>query len=174
MIVMAKNAGRPRKSMSSKRIKSSDGLPVVDHEKIPSKRRNTADVALQNKVKLIEYLANPNNPPLCRTDLAIHVLGYTCLTSMYYHMTPAEFRDIEIEALEMRRSAYIDKLAKVDEALFLKAYEGDVAAIKLVYQRFEGWTEKKDFNIQQGITINIVRFGDIGTNGRKESDSKSS
>lgn len=140
-------------------------------EKTKYSRRD--DVGLNVRIKLLEYLANPQNPFLNRTELATKVLNYKTVTALYYHITSAEIKDIEIEAMEMRRTAYITRLSKVDDALFDKAYEGDVNAIKLVYQRFEGWTEKKDYNVQQGINVNIVRFGDVEINGCSKDDKPS-
>ena len=45
--------------------------------------------------------------------------------------------------MDIRRKKYIANLARIDKVLLSTAESGDVSAIKLVYQRFEGWSEKR-------------------------------
>ncbi len=96
-----------------------------------------------NRHKLIDYQVNPDNDFLNRESLSTLVLGYKQKNAIYKYFTPDELCDIEKEALDIRRTKYAYKLAITDKALFDKAKEGDVAAIRLVYQRFEGWVEKQ-------------------------------
>ena len=99
----------------------------------------------QYKQKIVEYLANPDNPPITRTRLAIEVLGFADESPLYYKFKPAELSAIEREALALRRSCYANELAKVDKSLLKRAAskKGTAADAKLAYQRFEGWSEKK-------------------------------
>ena len=50
---------------------------------------------------------------------------------------------MEREALELRRRKYASQLAKIDRSVLSAAAEGDIAAARLAYQRFEGWSEKR-------------------------------
>ena len=96
----------------------------------------------RHKAVLLEYLSNPDNRPVNRKALSIDVLGFADSTVLYQVFSPEEIRDIEHEALELRRKCYASKLAKVDDGLIKKAIAGDPAAAKLVFQRYESWTEK--------------------------------
>ncbi len=57
--------------------------------------------------------------------------------------TVEELNQIEREALELRRRKYANQLAKIDRSVLSAAAEGDIAAARLAYQRFEGWSEKR-------------------------------
>ena len=96
----------------------------------------------RHKAKLLEYLSNPDNEPVNRKGMSIDILGFSDGTIIYQVFTPEEIRDIEHEALELRRKCYASRLAKVDDALIKRAIEGDPAAAKLVFQKYEQWSEK--------------------------------
>ena len=106
-----------------------------------------------HRTKLVEYLADPSNPILSRAELATQVLGFKYPQQIHIAFTAAELNEIEREALAIRRGKYASALARVDAGLLKKAAEGDPAAAKLVYQRFEGWSEKTNLNIGGGISI---------------------
>jgi hypothetical protein len=97
----------------------------------------------RHKQKLLEYLSNPDNDFIPRNQYASNVLGYKRSHAIYKTFTPDELYDIEQQALDNRRKKYASQLAKIDKALFQRALEGDPQAIKLCYQRFEGWSEKQ-------------------------------
>ena len=97
----------------------------------------------RNTIKLLEYLGDPNNKILTKTELALTVLGYKRMESLYNCFTVDELSEIETQALELRRKRYSPQLMEIDKALIKAAKGGDSHAIKLCYQRFEGWTEKK-------------------------------
>lgn len=107
------------------------------------------------KVKLLEYLGNPENEFLSRINLSTDILGYK--TGQYIHrlFTAEEIDEIEREALEIRRKKYASQLARVDSALLRQAKAGDTPAVKLAYQRFEGWVEKKRFEGDMNLTVII-------------------
>ena len=94
-------------------------------------------------LKLFEYLGNPENEFLARGDLSTLVLGYEHVQQIHNIFTADEIQKIEKLALEIRRKKYAVHLAKADIALFKEAEGGDVQAIKLAYQRFEDWSEKR-------------------------------
>ncbi len=95
------------------------------------------------KCKIVEYLANPENDFPSREYLALDVLGMKHKQHLFRIFTGAELQEIEREALEIRRTKYAASIALVDKGLLRKAAEGDSAAAKLVYQRFDGWAETK-------------------------------
>ena len=107
--------------------------------------RKGSDVKKQeNKRKLLEYLGNPANEFPTRVFMNDVVLGYDKSAQYIYKIfTLEELAKIEQEALAARRLKYSPGIAKIDRALILKALEGDTAAIKLCYQRFEDWSEKQ-------------------------------
>ncbi|BEQ16027.1 hypothetical protein [Desulfoferula mesophila] len=86
---------------------------------------------------ILEYLTNPDNEWPTRQDLATKVLGIS-QGMLYQHFTGAELDQLEAEALNLRRSQIARYSVKVDRALYDKAVEGDVSAMKLWYQRMEG------------------------------------
>jgi hypothetical protein len=110
-------------------------------------------------LKIIDVLSDSDQVFPSRDELAKKI-GTTRAT-IYRHYTPAELCVLEKLALEERRKRYANKIAKIDESLMGRALDGDVPAIKLVYQRLEGWSEKHDLNVGGSITINVIRrFGE--------------
>lgn len=97
----------------------------------------------RNKIKLLEYLGNPENKFCDRTTMALKVLGYKDQSLLYRYFNCDELAEIEKEALAMRRKKYSPEIAKVDKAMLKQAKEGNDKAAKLCYQRFEDWGEKK-------------------------------
>lgn len=96
----------------------------------------------KKKDKLLKYLGNPENGFPNGEVLAKEVLGYRQRQSLYKMFTADELHEIWTEALRIRRKRYAAHLAEVDQALLTLAKTGDAQAAKLVYQRFEGWSEK--------------------------------
>lgn len=106
----------------------------------------------QHKLKLLEYLANPENEIMNRSSLADKVLGITP-SVMYRTFNADELSEIEYEALRRRRSRYSLKISQVDNALFAKAIEGEVKAIELVYKKFENWNPNQKIEISTSDNI---------------------
>lgn len=98
----------------------------------------------QHRAKILEYLADPSNTEIEREDIAKKVCGFTGTQGLYFHFTGAELDEIYREALEIRRTRYAKELMQVDRGLVKKAVSGDAQAAKLVFQRYEGWVEKKE------------------------------
>jgi len=93
-----------------------------------------------HRAKIIEYLADPENPFLSWSRVGHLVLNHKNPKSVYHLFDAEERGEIFKEALELRRRRYAYLLASVDKALFHKAMtEGDPTAAKLLYQRFENW-----------------------------------
>ena len=101
----------------------------------------------RNRDKLLQYLGNPENDWPDRTSMALKVLGYKSTASLYKMFTLAELQDIEREGLDIRRGKYSNLLARVDKSLIEAAIAGDPRAAKLVYQRFENWSEKQNVEL---------------------------
>lgn len=97
--------------------------------------------------KMLEYLSDPSNEIPTRVLLATEVLGMAQSTQLYATFTLEELEAIEAEALKIRRTKYAPELSKVDRALLKQASKGDTQAAKLCYQRFEGWSEKKELEL---------------------------
>jgi len=97
----------------------------------------------KHKAKLLEYMSNPDNDFPTRAVMSLHVLGFKQRQQINKVFSVEELHDIEQEALENRRKKYASQLARVDKALMAQAESGDTQAIKLCYQRFEGWSEKQ-------------------------------
>ncbi len=107
------------------------------------------------RVKLVEYLGNPNNDFRGRAFLSTHVLGYKNEHQIHRLFSGDEIHEIEREALEIRRKKYAFRLSRIDIALLNQATAGDVPAIKLSYQRFEDWSEKQRFEGDLNLTGNL-------------------
>jgi hypothetical protein len=99
----------------------------------------------KHRINLVEYLSNPENEMPNRQGMADY-LGIT-RDSLYKNFTPDELYDIEQEALANRRKKYSSQISRVDAGLMKRAEDGDVAAAKLIYQRFEGWSEKQEHKL---------------------------
>ena len=129
-------------------------------------RRTTTE---QHRVKLVEYLADPENEFPSRSFLASNVLGFKNASVIYRHFTPAELDQIEAEALELRRRRYVRSFAAVDSAMIAKAKDGDPVAAKLIYQRLEGWNpaQKVESKVEVSgeLTLADILGGENGEEG---------
>ncbi len=110
-------------------------------------RRDTARRKLYEKrrTKLINFLSRPDSEFLTRRAQREY-LGMR-ERAFYQMFTREDLLQIEREALQLRRDRYAPDLAAVDRGLLDRAASGDPAAAKLVYQKFEGWSEKASMDI---------------------------
>ena len=99
--------------------------------------------------QIVSYLGNPENEWLGRQRLTLEVLEYKNQTAIYQIFTVADLAEIEAEALAIRRKRLAGISVQVDAAVIKKAMDGDIAAAKLYYQRFEGWSEKQ--KVEHGV-----------------------
>lgn len=97
----------------------------------------------KHRSKLLEYMSDPNNDFPTREQMSLEILGFAQRQTINKVFSVEELHEIEQEALENRRRKYASILAKVDSALLERAQQGDPQAIKLVYQKFENWSEKQ-------------------------------
>ena len=116
----------------------------------------------KHKLKLLEYLGNPENEFCNRLTQAKVVLGFANETQLYRHFTPDELSEIEAEALAIRRKKYSPHIATIDRAMISEANKGNPKAAKLCYQRFEDWGETKRTTLEGnlGLQVEIVNYGD--------------
>lgn len=80
-----------------------------------------------------------------------------------------ELHEIEKVSLEIRRRRFSRVSRDVDDALVRRALSGDVMAMKLYYQRIEGWSEKQILagDGENPIELNIGRLlDDVERSGR--------
>jgi len=110
----------------------------------------------RHKHNILEYLGNPENGFPDRLHIAKDVLKFKSPAYLYRIFTLEELAEIEKEGLELRRKKYISHLAMVDTGLLKRAATGDPAAAKLVYQRFEAWSEKIDLKHKANIGLQLT------------------
>lgn len=113
----------------------------------------------RHRAVLLAYLSNADNPIIRRRQDYLKLLGLSAGSPGYINhiFTRDELSDIEAEGLASRRRAYSPRLAMVDDGLLAKAADGNAAEAKLVYQRFEGWSDKNqdDSNARPMVVIQI-------------------
>lgn len=123
----------------------------------------------KHRLKLIEYLGNPENEFLDRIVLSQKVLGFKQENQIYKIFTPDEMCEIEKEALAIRRKKYSPEIAKVDKAMLKEAKAGNDKAAKLCYQRFEDWGEKKRVDFEKPprfeAIVNMISEAQKGETG---------
>jgi hypothetical protein len=61
----------------------------------------------RHRIKLLEYLGNPENEWLTRSRLSTEALGFRRENQVYRVFTVEELNQIEVEALDIRRKKYI-------------------------------------------------------------------
>lgn len=61
------------------------------------------NVKARNRVKLAEYIGNPDNEFSDRTEMAVTVLGYTTTVTLYRQFKPFELSEIEAEGFKLRK-----------------------------------------------------------------------
>lgn len=116
------------------------------HNKMPTKLSGSAKE--RHRGKLLQYLGNPENEVPARCLFSTEILGLSNGEYIYQVFTPDELAEIEREALEIRRKKYATLLSNVDRALYNQCLKGDPQAIKLFYQRFENWSERKTLAVE--------------------------
>ena len=109
--------------------------------------------------KVIEYWSNPDNELCSWKEACIDVLKVKKASQWIFKAFDERTRNKAMEiALHLRRSKMIEKIAKVEDAMYQKALSGDSGAVKLFKQVVEGWSDKKlgnnveDVKPENGIT----------------------
>ena len=114
----------------------------------------------RHKETILGYLANPDNGYPTRKFITTELLGLSNSSQLYRYFTPTEMSEIEDHGLELRRKRYASRIAMVDDGLMKKAASGDAAAAKLVFQRYENWSEKsrKELSIDGPILQQVLNI----------------
>lgn len=112
--------------------------------------RKSTPTKQKYKSMILEYLGNIDNDPPTRDELADKALKIS-RTTLYNHFSPGELAELEADGLAIRRARYAGKSAAIDSALVARALKGDVRAIRLYYERIEGWSPKSTLAIEQNL-----------------------
>lgn len=112
----------------------------------------------KKELKLLEFLENTTEDWPDRQTLGQEVLGYKNGQSIWNVFTAEDLDRIEQNALERRRAKFARFSAVIDQSLIEKALGGDTAAMKLYYQRFEGWSDKLGLTIEK-VTVEPLLDG---------------
>lgn len=99
---------------------------------------------INNKVKILEYLSDPENEFLSRGELSVTVLGYKHNRTIYRSLTPEELTEIELQAFEERKKKSVRRRSKVYDAIYQEAICGNVQAAKEFLDRTEGKVKDKN------------------------------
>ena len=67
---------------------------------------------------------------------------------LYYKLSTARIAEAEKEALDIKRTRLAGTSAQVDQVLIEKALDGDLKAIKLYYERLEGWSVNNKIEVK--------------------------
>ena len=122
----------------------------------------------KHKINLLEYLSNPDNKVIMRSELAEKVLGIT-KSALYKFFNTDELSEIEGEALKKRRARLALKISQVDEALVERAtVDKDVKAIELFYKRLEGWNPNQKIELNDGSEPESIEIKFEEFDGRKK------
>lgn len=97
---------------------------------------------MRHRANILNYLGNPENTWIGWAQINDDVLSFKDCKRVYKIFRAEERREIEFEALNLRRKNSAVSLAKADEALAKRSADGDPTAIKLLYQKIEGWAPK--------------------------------
>lgn len=90
---------------------------------------------MQIRSKIIEVMTTVENDGLAKKEIADK--ANIALSTLNNYLTSQTWQDIR----KLRLAIVTETLAKVDQAIFAKAINGDLAAAKLVYSR---WDEQQD------------------------------
>jgi hypothetical protein len=110
----------------------------------------------RDRIKIIEFIGNPENEFPNRKKIAMSVCGYKDQHYLYKVFTVDELNQIENEALQIRRKRVARFSAAVDRARLDAATTGDVSAMKLFYQKFENWSEKRSIDLNKKVDCDIA------------------
>jgi hypothetical protein len=130
------NRGNPSGAFVFKGVHMAKAKDTPRQKAVQPNRLNikATDISMKakerHKCKLLEYLGNPENEFPTRLFMNSQIIGFKDPTHIYRLFSLDELDEIEAEALEIRRKKYKPEIARADKALFKKAHDGDVSAIK--------------------------------------------
>lgn len=110
----------------------------------PKQRNEPMTRKEKNRQILLAYMGDPENDFPNRSQMALSVLGYKQIRTMYFHFSPDELYEIEIEAWEIRKKRTIRQRSDVYHALYKRAigfehpdvhisnYQGDITKTDII------------------------------------------
>lgn len=119
------------------------------------------------RLKILEYIGDPENDFPNRGAIAKKICGYSDHRQLYKVFTVSELDQLEKEGMEIRRRRSTRIVARVDQAIIKQAMQGDVRAARLVFAKLEGWTEagvrnkKKDSKGQLDRLCEVMAAGPV-------------
>jgi len=124
----------------------------MPEEAMYTKDGTKMNVEIRNR--LIDILINPMNDGFTQQEVAD--MAKVSLKTVWRYLTPEVWETIR----KLRLDVLSRSLAQVDRAIFAKAVQGDLAAAKLIYNR---WDESKE-----GVQLNnLETVGDVDEEIRK-------
>jgi hypothetical protein len=108
----------------------------------------------KNRIRLVEYLSEPENswPPRC--EYAETILGYKDHKQIYRNFTPAQIGDIEAEAMENRKKRSARQRSVLYKVLYTESVQGNITALKEFLDRTEGKVpDKKQHSGDMNLNI---------------------
>lgn len=97
--------------------------------------KNNTKMNLKVRSKIIEIMTTVENDGLSKKQIAENTK--ISVSTLNNYLTSQTWQDIR----KLRLSIVTETLAQIDQAIFAKAINGDLAAAKLVYSR---WDEQQD------------------------------
>lgn len=115
--------------------------------------KSGSKMSLATRSKIIETMTTVENDGLSKKEIA--AIANISLTTLNNYLTAETWADIR----KLRLAIVTETLAKIDQAIFKKAINGDLAAAKLVYSR---WDEQQDKieELDNDKTKNIEQIND--------------
>ncbi|MCP4365416.1 MAG: hypothetical protein GY800_08990 [Planctomycetes bacterium] len=108
----------------------------------------------RNRAVLLDYMGNPENEFPNRSEMALSVLGYKEISSMYKIFTKEDLTEIEVESIQERKRRSSKDVASVYKKLLKEANGGNVQAIKEYLDRIEGKViDKKEITGKDGADL---------------------
>lgn len=116
---------------------------------LPATRTN---LKRRYRAMLMQFIRDGNSKTMSLVQAAEKVLGWD-RRELPKWFTSNELDQLKWEALAAKRQKYAPFMRDVDKALLKRAMGGSVSAIKLSYQRFEGWIPETKTLVDGSLTI---------------------
>ena len=111
------------------------------------------------RVRLLEYLGDPENDFIPRTRLSTEVLGYKNANQLNCMFSSLELQDLENEALTLRLQRTAQQRGNLYKKLYEAGMAGDIKAAEIFLNRTEGKAVDRialKAEIDQDISTNVT------------------
>jgi len=119
--------------------------------------------------EIIEYLSNPSNTFVTSISGIAKILDKPA-SSVSNHFNAEQFAELCGDALRSRRNRYTKQSEALDQALYKKAKSGDVGALKLFFQMYEGFGERTFNESKYVVVAEPIEKGDEEGNPIKKKE----